>query len=162
LAAACATLVLTALAALPLSARADVHAHGFAHSAGHFSAPGMRANATVGLVAPNAPTGPGGQRWVRGWHGGLWGWWWWNAGYWSWYETAPYWAYPYTSYLEVVPVQVEPALAPAAPPAPALWYYCDPARAYYPYVPTCPVPWRAVPAAPPGAQGPVSPSAAAK
>ena len=24
------------------------------------------------------------------------------------------------------------------------WYYCDPAHAYYPYVSTCPVPWRAV------------------
>ena len=24
------------------------------------------------------------------------------------------------------------------------WYYCDPAHAYYPYVRTCPVPWRAV------------------
>jgi hypothetical protein len=24
------------------------------------------------------------------------------------------------------------------------WYYCDPAQAYYPYVNTCPVPWRAV------------------
>jgi hypothetical protein len=24
------------------------------------------------------------------------------------------------------------------------WYYCDPARAYYPYVRTCPTPWRAI------------------
>jgi hypothetical protein len=24
------------------------------------------------------------------------------------------------------------------------WYWCDPAGAYYPYVATCPVPWRAV------------------
>lgn len=24
------------------------------------------------------------------------------------------------------------------------WYYCDPAHAYYPYVRTCPMPWRAV------------------
>ena len=24
------------------------------------------------------------------------------------------------------------------------WYYCDPAHAYYPYVSTCPVPWREV------------------
>ena len=24
------------------------------------------------------------------------------------------------------------------------WYYCDPAHAYYPYVSTCPVPWRPV------------------
>jgi len=25
------------------------------------------------------------------------------------------------------------------------WYWCDPLRAYYPYVATCPVPWRPVP-----------------
>jgi hypothetical protein len=24
------------------------------------------------------------------------------------------------------------------------WYYCDPAHAYYPYISSCPVPWRAV------------------
>jgi hypothetical protein len=24
------------------------------------------------------------------------------------------------------------------------WYYCDPAHAYYPYVTSCPVAWRAV------------------
>ena len=24
------------------------------------------------------------------------------------------------------------------------WYYCDPAHAYYPYISTCPIPWRAV------------------
>ncbi len=24
------------------------------------------------------------------------------------------------------------------------WYYCDPAHAYYPYVSTCPIPWREV------------------
>jgi TPR repeat protein len=28
--------------------------------------------------------------------------------------------------------------------APRSWYYCEPARAYYPYVQTCPVPWREV------------------
>ncbi len=27
----------------------------------------------------------------------------------------------------------------------ANWYYCDPLHAYYPYVQTCPAPWRAVP-----------------
>ena len=29
-----------------------------------------------------------------------------------------------------------------------VWYYCDPARAYYPYVAQCEVPWRTVPAMP--------------
>ncbi len=31
------------------------------------------------------------------------------------------------------------------------WFYCESARGYYPYVPQCPEPWRAVPAMPPGA-----------
>lgn len=34
------------------------------------------------------------------------------------------------------------------------WYYCDPAHAYYPYVRTCPAPWRAVA---PYSYGPVQP-----
>ena len=29
------------------------------------------------------------------------------------------------------------------------WYYCEPARAYYPYVKTCPSGWQRVPPAPP-------------
>jgi hypothetical protein len=37
------------------------------------------------------------------------------------------------------------------------WYYCDPSHAYYPYVSTCPVPWRAVA---PHAYGQTSPPAA--
>jgi len=38
------------------------------------------------------------------------------------------------------------AMAGIAHPAAAQgsWYYCDPAHAYYPYVSTCPVPWREV------------------
>ena len=52
-----------------------------------------------------------------------------------------------------------PAVAPApqaAPPASApaqpgggTWYYCDSARAYYPYVSECKEGWRPVPATPP-------------
>ena len=52
-----------------------------------------------------------------------------------------------------------PAPAPAPPPAPApsgapqqaagTWYYCDSAKAYYPYVAECKKGWRAVPATPP-------------
>lgn len=46
--------------------------------------------------------------------------------------------------------------APQAPAAPvaqsnATWYYCDSARAYYPYVATCREGWKAVPASPPPA-----------
>jgi hypothetical protein len=44
---------------------------------------------------------------------------------------------------------VASALAVVAEPASAAWwYYCDTAKAYYPYVATCAVPWRAVPAQP--------------
>ena len=45
---------------------------------------------------------------------------------------APYWYAP--------PVEVAP------PPAPAYWYYCPSAGAYYPNVQSCPEPWVTVPA----------------
>ena len=32
----------------------------------------------------------------------------------------------------------------------AVAYYCEAARAYYPYVASCPGSWKSVPAAPPG------------
>ena len=44
--------------------------------------------------------------------------------------------------------QGAPPQAPAAP-APATWYYCNSAKAYYPYVSQCPEGWRQVPAMPP-------------
>jgi hypothetical protein len=36
-----------------------------------------------------------------------------------------------------------PYYAPA-PPAPAMWYWCDATGSYYPYTPTCPSGFRAV------------------
>jgi hypothetical protein len=36
------------------------------------------------------------------------------------------------------------AICYVKPAAAQIWYWCDPAGAYYPYVATCPVPWRAV------------------
>ncbi len=59
-----------------------------------------------------------------------------------------------------VPVETPPPPAPAAPPAPqagvapggapsGTWYYCESAKAYYPYVSECNEGWRAVPATPP-------------
>ncbi len=39
----------------------------------------------------------------------------------------------------------------AAQPSGGSWYYCESAKAYYPYVQDCKEGWRAVPAAPPGA-----------
>jgi len=49
----------------------------------------------------------------------------------------------------VPPSAVEPAITPP-PTAPGSWYYCDSAKAYYPYVQECKEGWRAVPAVPPG------------
>lgn len=40
-----------------------------------------------------------------------------------------------------VPLSV---LAPHSNSADALWYYCEPSHAYYPYVAACAVPWRQI------------------
>jgi hypothetical protein len=37
-----------------------------------------------------------------------------------------------------------PYPVPYAAAAPGAWYFCPPARAYYPTAPTCPVPWQPV------------------
>ena len=49
------------------------------------------------------------------------------------------------------PQAVQAPAAPA-PSAPASWYYCESAKAYYPYVSECREGWRTVPAAPPQAR----------
>jgi hypothetical protein len=119
-----------------------------------------------------------GGRWVHGWHGRSFGWWWVVGGVYYAYPTPVYpYPDPYTPPAVVVappPVVVQapapgpavviqtPTPAPAAappPPAPAApaaqagqpgtWYYCDSPQGYYPYVPQCNVQWRAVPASPP-------------
>jgi hypothetical protein len=51
-----------------------------------------------------------------------------------------------TTYVE----RGQPATDSAAPGnAPGTWYYCDSAKAYYPYVKQCQSGWREVPATPP-------------
>jgi hypothetical protein len=57
--------------------------------------------------------------------------------------------------LGAIAVTIEPPRPPVvmvpvvpAPPPGRLWYYCESARAYYPYVGYCPEGWRAVPATP--------------
>ena len=47
-----------------------------------------------------------------------------------------------------MPAPVGPSSAP--PQAPGTWYYCESAKAYYPYVDQCSEGWRPVPAMPPG------------
>ena len=64
-----------------------------------------------------------------------------------------------TGYEVVSPPAVATPIAPAAAPeppavtpgaqAPGVWYYCDSAKGYYPYVGKCPEGWKAVPASPP-------------
>jgi Ni/Co efflux regulator RcnB len=44
-----------------------------------------------------------------------------------------------------------PSAGPSEPPAAGVfYYYCDSARAYYPYVLQCPEGWRVLPSTPPG------------
>jgi hypothetical protein len=61
------------------------------------------------------------------------------------------WNYPYY-YAPSYPVYVAPEVSPvpSAPPPPSYWYYCPSAKAYYPYVSQCPVPWVPVSPTPPG------------
>jgi hypothetical protein len=95
-------------------------------------------------------------RWIHGRHGDHLGWWWVVAGIWYFYP-AP--VYPYPNPY-VPPMAIRPA-PPAAPPPPAAapqsspyWYYCAAAKAYYPYVNSCPGGWQNVPAIPPDAPQP--------
>lgn len=68
----------------------------------------------------------------------------------SYYSDYPY--YPSTVIVQQ-PVTVEPQeyteAIPESTPA-NIWYYCTSAKAYYPYVSSCPEPWHPVPATPPG------------
>ncbi len=88
-----------------------------------------------------------GGYWIHGDHDGHLGWWWIVAGTWYFYPRP---VYPYPVYSEpdappyYVPAQPE---LPAPPPV-QYWYYCNAAKAYYPYVQTCPGGWARVPATP--------------
>jgi hypothetical protein len=84
-----------------------------------------------------------GGHWVHDRHDGRWGWWWLAGGTWYFYPSP---VYPYPNPYEPPPVElVTPAPDNAPPPPPPrMWYYCDAAKGYYPYVPTCPGGWREV------------------
>jgi hypothetical protein len=87
-------------------------------------------------------------RWYHSSHEGRFGWWWVAGGLWYFYPSP---IYPYPNPYEppvAVIVPQAPATPAPPPPPPQNWYYCDASRAYYPYVPTCPGGWRAVPATP--------------
>ena len=101
-----------------------------------------------------------GGYWQHGRHGGNLGWWWVVAGAWYFYPQ-PVYPYPDPYLPPVVVVQPSPvevqvpppntAPQPAAPAVAQSWYYCEAAKGYYPYVPSCPGGWKTVPATPPGA-----------
>ena len=44
--------------------------------------------------------------------------------------------------------QPYPSMDVTAASAQRVWYFCQPAKTYYPYVQTCSVPWQVVPAVP--------------
>jgi hypothetical protein len=95
-----------------------------------------------------------GGNWHHVSHGGRLGWWWVAGGAWYLYP-GPVYPYPNPYLPPVVVVERSPAavvvqqVAPVAPPpAPAVWYFCEAANGYYPYVPACPTGWKTVPATP--------------
>ena len=62
---------------------------------------------------------------------------------WGPYWYPPYYA-PYYPPVYTTPVVEEPATYIEQSPAPSYWYYCESARAYYPYVQQCPGGWLTV------------------
>lgn len=65
------------------------------------------------------------------------------------YYPGPYYAYPPPVYYYAPPPPTTVVEQQPGPAAQQSWYYCDQAKAYYPYVTACPGGWRAVPASPP-------------
>lgn len=85
-------------------------------------------------------------QWRHGAHGGRVGWWWVVGGLWYFYPSP---VYPYPNPWEPPPHEyVTPPVGSPPPPPAQHWYYCDSAKGYYPYVPTCPGGWKQVPASP--------------
>ncbi len=89
--------------------------------------------------------------WHHGVHDGRLGWWWIAGGLWYFY-VAPVYPYPnpYVPYIPPATVVVPPGPDVSVPPAAQYWYYCDAARGYYPYVPSCAAGWRIVTPTPAG------------
>ncbi|HWG78980.1 MAG TPA: hypothetical protein VN681_04350 [Stellaceae bacterium] len=66
----------------------------------------------------------------------------------------PYYAYPPPVVYAPPPVVYAPSPVVVQQPT-QYWYYCDNPAGYYPYVPSCPTPWRPVtpqPGSQPGGQ----------
>ena len=97
-----------------------------------------------------------GGGWYHGNYQGRYGWYWVVGGAYYFYPR-PIYPYPDPYVPGVVmsgaPVVVSPP-PPQAPvlqsqPLPSVWYFCEPANAYYPYIAECPSGWKTVPATPP-------------
>lgn len=92
-----------------------------------------------------------GGNWRHGRHNGHLGWWWVAAGIWYFYPR-PVYPYPDPYRPPVVvytpPAEAEPPVLMAPQSAQQVWYYCEAAGAYYPYVASCPSGWKAVPPQP--------------
>ena len=61
---------------------------------------------------------------------------------------APIWIPPPPYYVVSPPPTVVVQQPPSPPTQTSYWYYCPSARAYYPYVQSCPEPWVTVPTRP--------------
>lgn len=86
--------------------------------------------------------------WRHDWHDGRFGWWWVLGPSWYFYPEP---IYPYPTYVPpAIVVQQAPPVPSGLPPM-QYWYYCDNPQGYYPYVASCSLPWREVPAVPPAA-----------
>lgn len=93
-------------------------------------------------------------RWRHEFHDGRYGWWYDVDDVWYFYPEP---IYPYPTYVpEIVYLpeveqfdEAPPPVAVAPAPPSNYYYYCDDAQAYYPYVTSCDMPWRPVPATPP-------------
>jgi hypothetical protein len=85
-----------------------------------------------------------GGHWFHGGFGSRFGWWWWADGFWYLYDSP---IYPYPGYVADYYV----------PQTGGSWYYCDNPAGYYPYVRSCPGPWRAVAPTPPQGGAPGGP-----
>ena len=79
----------------------------------------------------------------------------WLGPYWGPYWYPPYYPYYYDAYYpyEPVPAVAEPQTY-VEQSGPTYWYYCEGAKAYYPYVRECPGGWLTVTPPPQGAPEP--------
>jgi len=142
------------MAAAPMSANADRHDDGRRDGGRHDHGRNWHGDIRV-FHARDFPRWRAGH-WRHGRHEGRLGWWWVVAGVWYFYPQPVYpYPDPYTPPVVVIQQTTPPAQPPASGPG-ALspqaqnWYYCESAKSYYPYVPSCPEGWKMVPATPPG------------